>query len=347
MKPVTPSVYLHILHSAVGLRPHFTTVALALLLFLETSQCGRDDYHIFNKLLPLEKEYAVFSESLRREMLADTRTMFYHGYDNYMQHAWPLDELNPLDCCGRGPDTDNPDNININDVLGDFSLTLIDSLDTLAVMGNISEFRRAVQLVVDTVHFDKSNTVQVFEANIRLLGSLLSAHLLMEDPRFPGLAPDWYLEDLLSLAHDLAERLLPAFDKTETGLPFPRVNLKHGLPQDGRTTTCTAGGGSLMLEFSLLSRLLGDPIYEIYARRAVSGLYNRRNTHTGLVGNVLDIHTGEWMGRVSGLGAGVDSYYEILLKTFIMFGEPQDAEMFHSSYEAIKQYMRRGRMFLE
>ena len=31
-----------------------------------------------------------------------------------------------------GPDTENPDNININDVLGDFSLTLIDSLDTLA-----------------------------------------------------------------------------------------------------------------------------------------------------------------------------------------------------------------------
>ena len=27
--------------------------------------------------------------------------------------------------------------------------------------------------------------------------------------------------------------------------------------------------------------------------------------------------------QVSGLGAGVDSYYEILLKSFIMFGEPQ------------------------
>ena len=77
----------------------------------------------------------------------------------------------------------------------------------------------------------------------------------MEDPNFPGLAPDWYLEDLLrfgtmkdvgnvdetfhfnliqffhSLAHDLAERLLPAFDKTDTGIPFPRVNLRHGLPE--------------------------------------------------------------------------------------------------------------------
>ena len=42
-----------------------------------------------------------------------------------------------------------------------------------------------------------SGVFKVFEANIRLLGSLLSAHLLMEDPNFPGLAPDWYLEDLL------------------------------------------------------------------------------------------------------------------------------------------------------
>jgi hypothetical protein len=38
-----------------------------------------------------------------------------------------------------------------------------------------------------------SYIVQVFEANIRLLGGLLSAHLLMEDSNFPGLSPDWYL----------------------------------------------------------------------------------------------------------------------------------------------------------
>lgn len=151
------------------------------------------------------------------------------------------------------------------------------------------------------------------------------------------------MDDLLSLAHDLAERLLPAFDKTETGIPLPRVNLKTGVPEDGRTTTCTAGGGSLLLEFSLLSRLVGDPIYEIYARRAVRGLFSRRNADTGLVGNVVDVHTGEWTGKMAGLGAGVDSFYEILLKSFIMFGEMEDADMFNSSYTSIKQYMRRGR----
>jgi mannosidase alpha-like ER degradation enhancer 1 len=58
-------------------------------------------------------------------------------------------------------------NININDVLGDYSLSLIESLGTLAVMGNSSEFRRAVGLVINHVSFDKNSTVQVFEASIR------------------------------------------------------------------------------------------------------------------------------------------------------------------------------------
>ena len=92
--------------------------------------------------------------------------MFFHAYDNYMTHAFPLDELNPLECNGRGPDKENPDNININDVLGDYSLTLVDSLDLLAIMHNKTEFQRAVKLVVDNVNFDKSNVVQVFEVTI-------------------------------------------------------------------------------------------------------------------------------------------------------------------------------------
>ena len=73
-----------------------------LLLFLEVGLCGKEEYHIFNKLwviscrneclktrksrlnqhdvwfsrLPLEAEYAHFSPALREEMLAETRRMF-------------------------------------------------------------------------------------------------------------------------------------------------------------------------------------------------------------------------------------------------------------------------------
>ena len=60
----------------------------------------------------------------------------------------------------------------------------------------------------------------------RLLGGLLSAHLLMEDDRhlFGGdLRPKWYNGELLRLATDLASRLLPAFQESNTGIPYPRV----------------------------------------------------------------------------------------------------------------------------
>lgn len=59
------------------------------------------------------------------------------------------------------------ENYNINDVLGEFSLTLVDSLDTLAIMGNVSEFQHAIRLVIDHVRFDRNSTIQVFEATIR------------------------------------------------------------------------------------------------------------------------------------------------------------------------------------
>lgn len=61
-------------------------------------------------------------------------------------------------------------------------MTLIDSLSTLAVMGNSSEFTKQCNWVADNVHFDVDVRVNVFEANIRLLGGLLSAHVMASDP---------------------------------------------------------------------------------------------------------------------------------------------------------------------
>ena len=58
--------------------------------------------------------------------------MFYHAYGNYMMHAYPADELMPLSCKGRHRDPRNPRG-HMDEVLGNYTLTLIDSLDTLAV----------------------------------------------------------------------------------------------------------------------------------------------------------------------------------------------------------------------
>lgn len=63
------------------------------------------------------------------------------------------------------------------------------------------------------------------------------------------------------------------------------MNLRHGLPAQPITSeTCPAGAGSLLLEMGVLSRLLNDPVYEGYARRANKALWNYRAKSTGLLG---------------------------------------------------------------
>jgi len=49
-------------------------------------------------------------------------------------------------------------------------LTLVDTLDTLAVLGDVSEFEHAIRLVLRDVSFDHDVVVSVFEVNIRMLG---------------------------------------------------------------------------------------------------------------------------------------------------------------------------------
>ncbi len=65
-------------------------------------------------------------------------------------------------------------------------MTLIDTLDTLVILGNYSEFRRAVSLLRETYTAEAFNydvSVSVFETTIRILGGLLSAHLMAVDTR--------------------------------------------------------------------------------------------------------------------------------------------------------------------
>ena len=50
----------------------------------------------------------------------------------------------------------------------------------LVVLGDLDEFEAAVQRVVTTVTFDTDVVVSVFETNIRIVGGLVSAHILAE-----------------------------------------------------------------------------------------------------------------------------------------------------------------------
>ena len=112
-------------------------------------------------------------------------------------------------------------NIASNDVAGNFSLTLIDVLDTFVILNDRDSFDKAVRNVIGWVSFDVNTKPQVFETTIRVLGGLLSAHIFAADPSHAFYLP-WYGGQLLEMAHDLGQRLLPAFS-TPTGIPYARV----------------------------------------------------------------------------------------------------------------------------
>jgi hypothetical protein len=145
---------------------------------------------------------------------------------------------------------------------------------------------------------------------------------------------------LLAMAKDLGDRLLPAFD-TPTSLPYSRVNLRHGIEKDETEETCAAAAGSLTLEFTLLSQLTGDPAYERAARTSFMNTWGRRIPTTGLLGNSLGVKNGHWMlPGSSGIGAGVDSFYEYALKGAVLFDDDAYMGVWEDAYRAVMQHIR-------
>ncbi|XP_021102519.1 ER degradation-enhancing alpha-mannosidase-like protein 2 isoform X4 [Heterocephalus glaber] len=259
------------------------------------------------------------------------KAMFYHAYDSYLENAFPYDELRPLTCDGH-------------DTWGSFSLTLIDALDTLLILGNVSEFQRVVEVLQDNVDFDIDVNASVFETNIRVVGGLLSAHLLSKkagvevEAGWPCSGP------LLRMAEEAARKLLPAF-QTPTGMPYGTVNLLHGVNPGETPVTCTAGIGTFIVEFATLSSLTGDPVFEDVARVALMRLWESRSD-IGLVGNHIDVLTGKWVAQDSGIGAGVDSYFEYLVKGAILLQDKKLMAMFLEFNKAIRNYTRFGDWYL-
>uniref|UniRef100_A0A3Q3VII3 alpha-1,2-Mannosidase n=1 Tax=Mola mola TaxID=94237 RepID=A0A3Q3VII3_MOLML len=259
----------------------------------------------------------------------------------FQDHAYPADELMPLTCRGRVRGLE-PSRGDIDDALGKSYFTMSSSQ---------CKFEAAVRRVLSDVRLDNDIVVSVFETNIRVLGGLLGGHSMAVMLKDGGQHMQWYQDELLHMARDLGLRLLPAFN-TSSGLPYPRVNLKYGIwgPETRtgtETDTCTACAGTIILEFAALSRFTGDPVFEAHARRAMDFLWEKRQRNSNLVGTTINIHSGEWVRRDSGVGAGIDSYYEYLLKAYILLGDDLFLQRFNIHYASIMKYISQPPLLLD
>src|SRR5437879_2668461 len=206
-----------------------------------------------------------------QQLASRVRTEFLHAWNNYERYAWGHDSLRPL-------------SMTPHDWYGQpLLMTPVDALDTLILMHLDAEAERARSLIVSNLSFDRDIYVKNFEITIRLLGGLLSSYQLTGDKR------------LLSLAEDLGNRLLPAFN-SPTGLPYVYVNLHSGQVRDPNSNP--AETGTLLLEFGTLSKLTNNPVFYDKAKRALVETYERRSP-IGLVGQGINVVTGAWTDKDS------------------------------------------------
>lgn len=253
------------------------------------------------------EDFSVSKEDMSERIVLS----FQHAWQAYMKYARGYDDLRPVSTKGH------------NWYKNTFVMTAIDGFDTMVLMGLTKESEEAKKLILDSLDFNRDITVQNFEITIRILGGLISAYQLEGDSVF------------LEKAADLGNRLLPVFN-SPTGMPYWGVNLKTG--QVKNPVSNPAETGTLMLEFGTLSKLTGNPEYYEKAKKAVVALYNLRSP-IGLVGDAVNVETGVWLSTNSHIGGRIDSYYEYLLKSWLLFNDPDFKTMWDYSIKAVNTYL--------
>ena len=103
---------------------------------------------------------------------------------------------------------------------------------------------------------------------------------------------------------------------------------------------------SAVVEFGVLTRLTMDERYEAAAKGALRAIWARRSRFS-LLGNHIDVHTGQWVYLDAGIGPNTDSYYEYLLKAYILFGDEEYLYMFDDAYRAINDFMKQGDVYVD
>jgi hypothetical protein len=233
------------------------------------------------------------------------------SWDAYKNYAWGKDVLLPISKTG------------MNWYDRSLGISPVDAFSTLVVTGLTGDADEVVAYVADSLDFDRDFDAKVFEVNIRILGGLVSMYQLSGDER------------ILEKAEDFGNRLLPAF-QSGTGIPYYWVNLRTGGVKGSQVNVAEAG--TYLLEMGMLSYFTGDPVYYQAARRSTRAIFDRRS-EIGLVGEVIDVETGEWLNPSSHICAGIDSYYEYLYKGWLLFGDPDLKAMWDESIKAVLEYI--------
>ena len=201
-------------------------------------------------------------ERLRK--LGLIKQSFLHAWTGYTNHSLGQDELTPVSGGFKDP-------------FNGWGATLVDTLDTLWIMGLKQEFEHAVTQV-GKIDFKSSarKDIPLFETVIRYLGGLLSAYDLSSG-KYPV---------LLDRSVELADILMGAFD-TPNRMPvtfYYWTPSYASQPHRAGTRVVLAELGSLSVEFTRLAQITKEAKYYDAIARITDELeyYQAKTTMPGL-----------------------------------------------------------------
>jgi hypothetical protein len=242
------------------------------------------------------------------------RNEFLHAWNGYKQFAWGHDEVHPVS--GTFSEFFVPGH--------PIGLSIIEALDTLYVMELDAELAAGVAWIEQNLSFDIDGNFHVFEAIIRVVGGLLAGFLATGNQK------------LLALTVDLTDRLLPAFTKSPTGMPYQFVNLHTGAVSGN--TPPLAEIGTNILEFGVLSNITGDPKYFQAAKKAYRAAIAQRSS-LNLMGTFLNVETGQWADTTDQApNPPVDSFYEYLWGGWALLGDQESRDWFNLLNTALTKF---------
>lgn len=206
---------------------------------------------------------------------------------------------------------------------------IIDSLDTMMIMGLQKYVDEARSWIANELDFNVNMPVSVFETTIRVLAGLLSAYNLSKDQLY------------LTRAKDLGERLFAAYG-TSSGLPVPSVNLASASAYGPAYQCSTAEVTTLQLELKYLAVLTGEKKYWDAAQRIMQ-VVEANHVDAGLVPIHMAVDSGKFAGKEIRLGSRGDSYYEYLLKQYLQTNKTEIVyqKMYEEAVEGIRRHLVR------
>lgn len=211
------------------------------------------------------------AKSTRVQRLQKVKDEFQHSWKGYRSRAWLHDEIKPVSG-------------GYSDPFNGWAATLVDTLDTLWIMGFKADFEEAVD-AVKGIDFTTalSNEIPVFETTIRYLGGLIAAYDI-SSAQYPV---------LLEKAKELGEILMSIFD-TPNRLPILFYQWKPAFasqPHRAGNRVRIAEIGTLSMEFTRLAQLTKDSKYYDAVARLTDAIWDlqQRGTHLdGLFPEMVD-----------------------------------------------------------